>query len=108
MKLGPFFFWWSYLVKRNVVPVIFALFRTDVWKRSSSFTTFDWTGADVDNLFVLNVATDHKVVITERVLFGYRAKTRPKPPEKKYIIFRNLESLQVLRSSPSTIYRPNY
>ena len=83
MKLGPFFFWWSYLVKRNVVPIIFALFRTEVWKSSSSFITFDWTGADVDNLFVLSVATDHKVVVTERVLFGYRAKTRPKPPGKK-------------------------
>ena len=83
MKLGPFFFWWSYLVKRNVVPIIFALFRTDVWKSSSPFTTFDWTGADVDNLFVLSVATDHKVVLTEKVLFGYRAKTRPKPPGEK-------------------------
>jgi len=83
LKLGPFFFWWSYLVKRNVVPIIFALFRTDVWKSSSSFTTFDWTGADVDNLFVLSVAKDHRIVITEEVLFGYRAKTRPKPPGKK-------------------------
>jgi glycosyltransferase involved in cell wall biosynthesis len=83
LKLGPFFFWWSYLVKRNVVPIIFALFRTEVWKSSSSFTTFDWTGADVDNLFVLSVAKDHRIVITEKVLFGYRAKTRPKPPGKK-------------------------
>ena len=83
MELGPFFFWWSYLVKRNVVPIIFALFRTEVWKNHSSFIAFDWTGADVDNLFVLSVATDHKVVLTDRVLFGYRAKTRPKPPGKK-------------------------
>ena len=83
MKLGPFFFWWSYLVKRNVVPIIFALFRTDVWKRSSTFETFDWTGADVDNLFVLNVTRDHRIAITEKVLFGYRAKTRPKPPGKR-------------------------
>ena len=83
MMLGPFFFWWSYLVKRNVVPIIFALFRTEVWKSSSSFTTFDWTGADVDNLFALSVVPNHKVVITKRILFGYRAKTRPKPPGKK-------------------------
>jgi len=83
MKLGPSFFWWSYLVRRNVVPVIFALFRTEVLRNSPPFTTFDWTGADVDNLFVLSVATEHKVVISERVLFGYRAKTRLRPPGKK-------------------------
>lgn len=90
MKLGPFFFWWSYLVKRNVVPLVFALFRTEVWKNSSSFKTFDWTGADVDNLFVLSVTKDHRIAITEKVLFGYRAKTRPKPPGKKNTLFSEI------------------
>ncbi|NBR37105.1 MAG: glycosyltransferase family 2 protein [Chitinophagales bacterium] len=82
MRSGPFFFWWTYLVKRNVVPLIFALFRTSVWK-SSSFKTFDWTGADVDNLFVLSVSKNHKIAVADEVLFGYRGKVRPKPPGKR-------------------------
>lgn len=84
MKSGPFLFWWSYLVRRNVVPVIFALFRTNVLRDSPPFTTFDNTGADVDNLFVLNMAKNHRVVLTERTLFGYRRKTRGAPPSYLY------------------------
>lgn len=84
MKLGPFFFWWSYLVRRNVVPVIFALFRTEVLRNSPPFETFDNTGADVDNLFVLNMAMNHKIVITARTLFGYRRKSRGSPPAHLY------------------------
>ena len=82
MRHGPFLFWWTYLVKRNVVPFVFALYRTEVWK-STPFCTFDWTGADVDNLFVLNVAKKHRILVTNEVLFGYRAKYRPRPPGRR-------------------------
>jgi len=73
---GPFRFWWTYLMRRNVVPVIFGLYKTSAWRASIPFKTFDISIADVDNLFVLKFAAQNKIAIVPRVLFKYRYRDR--------------------------------
>jgi len=79
MEKGSFSFWWQFLLKRNVIPFIFGLYRTDVLHETPEFLAFDETGADVDNLFVLNIAASVKISISPKILFGYCLKTRPRP-----------------------------
>ena len=72
---------WKFLVYRQIVPMIFGLFRTPVYKEALPFDTFDETIADVDNLFILKLLTIAKVHSTNEILFHYRNKYRWADPD---------------------------
>jgi hypothetical protein len=72
---------WNILVSRHIVPMIFGIFRTSVYKEALPFDTFDETIADVDNLFMLKFLTIAKVHSTNEILFHYRSKYRWADPD---------------------------
>ncbi len=67
---------WHYLVSRHVIPIVFGIFRTHLYRRTLPWDNFDETIADVDNLFIFKFLTRYKVHSVDEVLFHYRRKHR--------------------------------
>ncbi len=65
-----------YLMTRRVLPIVFGVFRSDVYVNAIPFETFDETIADVDNHFMLKVFSSTRVHCEDRILFYYRNKFR--------------------------------
>ena len=72
---------WNLLVLRNIVPMIFGIFRTSNYKQALPFYTFDETMADVDNLFMFKFFLMSKVHCTNDILFHYRVRYRWADPD---------------------------
>ena len=70
-----------YVLTRRVLPIVFGVFRSEVYLRAIPFDTFDETIADVDNLFVCKVLLDTPVHCIDRILFHYRNKFRWADPD---------------------------
>ena len=70
-----------YVLTRRVLPIVFGVFRSEVYLRAIPFDTFDETIADVDNLFMFKVLLDAPVHCADRVLFHYRNKFRWADPD---------------------------
>lgn len=70
-----------YVLTRRVLPMVFGVFRSEVYLRAIPFDTFDETIADVDNLFVFKVLLDTPVHCVDRILFHYRNKFRWADPD---------------------------
>lgn len=74
-----------YIQKRNVIPIIFGVFRSDALRRTLPFEPFDKLKANVDNLFMAKFfLLGQKCHYIDDVLFFYRRKSRklgPKIPE---------------------------
>ena len=86
---------WKFLVYRHIVPMIFGVFRTPVYKEALPFDTFDETIADVDNLFILKFLTIAKVHSTNEILFYYRNKYRWVDPDLLLKYPKNSQFFQV-------------
>ena len=66
-----------YALKRNVIPFVFGLFRTEAYKALLPFAPFDTLKADVDNLLVLKFfLLNFRARYDHRPLFFYRHRTR--------------------------------
>ncbi len=65
-----------YLFKRSVVPMIFGVFKTQLFKDALPFKPFDKTLYDVDNLFMLRVLSLTPVRCVKDTNFYYREKDR--------------------------------
>jgi glycosyltransferase involved in cell wall biosynthesis len=65
-----------YLLLRPIVPMVFGLFRTSVYRQTLPFKVFDKTLYDADNHFLLKFLTFFKVHGVEEILFYYRTKDR--------------------------------
>lgn len=70
-----------YVLTRRVLPIVFGVFRSEVYLRAIPFDTFDETIADVDNLFMFKVLLDTPVHCVDRILFHYRNKFRWADPD---------------------------
>lgn len=62
----------SYLILRNVIPILFGIYRTEVLRKTLPFVTFDASVADSDNLFVLKLLASTNVFLVDEPLFYYR------------------------------------
>ena len=65
-----------YVRARSCVPMLFGIFRTDVYRTALPFTHVDRTTWNVDNLFMLRVLAATKVESTSEILFYYRERDR--------------------------------
>ncbi|MBI3351113.1 MAG: glycosyltransferase family 2 protein [Nitrospirae bacterium] len=70
-----------YLRQRTVVPMIFGVFRTSIYRDALPFELFDQTFYNVDNLFMLRILASSKVHGISDILFFYRQKDRKKGKE---------------------------
>lgn len=72
-----------YITKRNVIPIAFGIFKSEVYRRTLPFEDFDELKANVDNLFIakyfLSGYTCHYL---DDTLFYYRKKGRFLDPSK--------------------------
>jgi glycosyltransferase involved in cell wall biosynthesis len=72
-----------YIFKRNVVPLIFGVFRADAYRKLLPFENFDDLKANVDNLFLAKFfLTGGKCEYLNEELFFYRKKSRRLGPRK--------------------------
>jgi glycosyltransferase involved in cell wall biosynthesis len=70
-----------FMLYRPVVPMIFGIFRTAAYRRTLPFQPFDFTMANVDNLFMLKFLVSSRVESLDEALFHYRAKRRWADPD---------------------------
>jgi glycosyltransferase involved in cell wall biosynthesis len=61
---------------RSCVPMVFGLFRTDLYRQTLPFQVFDKTLYDADNKFMLEFLAVNKVHCVDETLFYYRSKDR--------------------------------
>ncbi len=73
-----------YLNKRNPVPIIFGVFKSEIFKKVLPFEPFDSLKANVDNFFFLNFfISGFKCHFIDESLFFYRDKHRGVVPSKE-------------------------
>ncbi|MEI8033180.1 MAG: glycosyltransferase [Chlorobiaceae bacterium] len=66
-----------YIQKRNILPIIFGVYRSEVMRRLLPFEKFDELKANVDNLFMAKFfIKGHKCFFVDKELFFYRDKKR--------------------------------
>lgn len=74
-----------FMMFKDVIPIAFGIFRTEVFKAALPFKTFDSTIADVDNLFILKVLSFAKTHALNECLLYYRVyQTRKRWEDPKY------------------------
>lgn len=61
---------------RSCVPMVFGIFRTQLYKQTLPFEVFDKTLYDADNKFMLEFLAFNKVHCVDEILFYYRFKDR--------------------------------
>ena len=61
---------------RSCVPMVFGIFRTQLYKQTLPFQVFDKTLFDADNKFMLEFLAVNKVHCEDEILFYYRFKDR--------------------------------
>jgi len=100
-----------YMFYRSPVPMIFGLYRTDIYKKALPFEHIDKkTGErNVDNIFLLKILSMTKVSGINDMLFFYRVRDRSHPPDwpasDKYLYIMkhqlrvSLAILEVVRKS---------
>lgn len=67
---------------RNVIPILFGIFRTEAYKRTLPYQTFDTLKANVDNLFLAKFFLNgFKAQLYDRPLFHYRDRCRKLQPK---------------------------
>ena len=73
----------AYILKRNVVPFCFAVFRAEAYRKAIPFENFDDLKANVDNLFIAKfLLSGGRCGYIKEELFFYRKKTRHLDPAK--------------------------
>lgn len=67
----------NYIMKRNVIPMVFGIFKTEAFHRTLPFVHVDTLCADVDNLFIAKFfLLGQKCHYIDECLFFYRMKSR--------------------------------
>jgi glycosyltransferase involved in cell wall biosynthesis len=65
-----------FLFIRSCVPMVFGIFRTNLYRKTLPFQVFDKTLYDADNKFMLEFLSINKVHCVNETLFYYRSKDR--------------------------------
>lgn len=74
---SPFSNFITYIQKRNVLPIVFGMYRADIYRQLLPFKVFDVLNANVDNLFMSRFfLLGHKCHCIDECLFYYRNKHR--------------------------------
>ena len=80
--VSPFANFVTYIQKRNVLPIVFGVFRTDSFRRMLPFEAFDPLRANVDNLFMARFFLHgYQCHCLDEHLFYYRDKHRYVDPD---------------------------
>ncbi len=70
-----------YAYKRNVIPIVFGMFRSDVFRKVLPYEPFDELRANVDNLFMMKFfLLGFRCYFIDEVLFFYRDRQRKLVP----------------------------